>query len=43
MFQEINQQYFDGQLSGVRVEWRTMDDRLGEAQKLGEHDSADLD
>ncbi len=38
VFQQINQQYFDGELSGVRVEWQTMDDRLGEAQKLGEHD-----
>ncbi|SRR6266404_1030251 len=38
VFQQINQQYFDGELSGVRVEWRTMDDRLGEAEKLGEHD-----
>ena len=25
-------------LSGVRVEWQMMDNRLGEAQKLGEHD-----
>ena len=38
VFQQINQQHFDRELSGVRVEWRTMDNRLGEAEKLGEHD-----
>jgi len=38
VFDQINQQYFDGELSGVRFEWRTMDNRLGEAEKLGEHD-----
>jgi SprT-like family len=38
VFDQINQQYFDGGLSGVRVEWQKLDGRLGEAQKLGEHD-----
>jgi hypothetical protein len=38
VFQQINQQYFDGGLSGVRVDWLKLDDKLGEAQKLGEHD-----
>jgi hypothetical protein len=38
VFQQINRQYFNGELSGVRVEWQTMDNRLGEAEKLGEHD-----
>ncbi|SRR5216683_300083 len=38
VFQQINEQYFNGELSGVTVEWQTMDNRLGEAQKLGEHD-----
>ena len=38
VFQEINREYFAGELHGVRVEWRTLDDNLGEAQKLGEHD-----
>ena len=32
VFQQINQQYFDGGLSGVRVEWQTMDNRLGEGR-----------
>ena len=35
---QINHEYFDGELHSVTVEWRTMDSRLGEAQKLGEHD-----
>jgi len=30
--------YFDGELSGVRVEWQTLDNRLGGAEKIGEHD-----
>jgi hypothetical protein len=38
VLQQINQQYFDGGLSGVRVEWLRLDDKLGEAQKLGEHE-----
>jgi hypothetical protein len=38
LFDQINQQYFEGRLSGVQVEWRTMDNRLGETEKLGEHD-----
>ena len=38
VFQQINRQYFDGGLSGVSVEWQKLDGKLGEAQKLGEHD-----
>jgi hypothetical protein len=38
VFDQINQQYFDGGLSGVRVDWLKLDDKLGEAQKLGEHE-----
>jgi hypothetical protein len=38
VFQEINQRYFDGQLSGVRVEWSYLDQESGEARKLGERE-----
>src|SRR5712664_547905 len=37
-FQEINQQYFDGQLSGVRVEWSRLDQESGETRKFAEHE-----
>jgi hypothetical protein len=38
VFQQINEQYFDGELSGVRVEWVRLDQESGEARKLGEHE-----
>ena len=38
VFQDINQEYFGGELFGVRVEWRTLDAERGEARKYGEHD-----
>jgi hypothetical protein len=37
-FQRINAQFFNGELSGVRVEWRTLDSDMGEAEKLEERD-----
>jgi hypothetical protein len=36
VFQDINREYFNGELSGVRVEWRTLDGKIGEARKLGD-------
>jgi hypothetical protein len=38
VFQEINREYFDGELSGVTVEWATLDRDSGQARKLGERE-----
>jgi hypothetical protein len=34
VFQEINREYFDGGLSGIRVEWGHLDQERGETRKL---------
>ena len=34
--QEINREYFDGELSGVTIEWSHLDSDSGQARKLGE-------
>ena len=38
VFQEINQEYFDDELSGIRVEWNHLDQDSGQARKLGERE-----
>jgi hypothetical protein len=38
LFQGINQQYFNGELSGVTVEWSHLDQDSGEARRFGEHE-----
>jgi len=38
VFQEINQEYFNGELFGVTVEWSHLDQDSGQARKLGEHE-----
>jgi hypothetical protein len=34
VFQEINREYFPGELSGVTVEWADLDQELGRVQKI---------
>src|SRR6266704_4475540 len=36
LFQEINREYFAGDLCGVRVEWASLDQDSGQARKLGD-------
>lgn len=38
VFQEINREYFAGELSGVRVAWDHLDQERGETRKFGEGD-----
>jgi len=36
VFQEINQEYFNGELSGVQVEWSHLDQDSGQARKFSD-------
>ncbi|SRR5713101_7332437 len=36
VFQQINEQYFGGELSGVRVEWSHLDQDSGQARKFSD-------
>src|ERR1700676_2403965 len=36
VFQGINREYFSGELSGVQVEWRSLDGKSGEARKFSD-------
>jgi len=36
VFQQINREYFNGELSGVRVEWSHLDQDSGQARKFSD-------
>ncbi len=38
VFQQINREYFRGELSGVTVEWADLDEELGRVQKIRDGD-----
>jgi hypothetical protein len=38
VFQQINREYFRGELSGVTVEWADLDQELGRVQKIRDGD-----